>query len=125
MTFTISREAAQWQVHGEHGISSEAIFDRLTFGETNTRWRPRNYPLDVSDFRRCESLLRQVPGLRADLWKMASEHPVWAALIKRWDELVALMEEEIPDCFDPAARRTGSAPRAYELMRQIEDSADV
>ncbi len=115
----MSPAAIEWHLHGEHGISSEAIFDRLSFGGTSPRWNS-NHPLDPSDFRRCELLLRAVPEFRSRLSEMAAESPVWAALVSRWQEIAALLEEEVPGVYEGA---NGSAVRTYALMKAIEAAA--
>lgn len=109
-------EAVDWHLNGEHGISSRAIFNYLHFGAVGGKWYG-NWPQDPSDFRRCELLLKAVPVLRARLPEMAAVHPVWAALVARWDEIADLMEEE-------AREQTGLAPRTYTLMRDIIDSVE-
>jgi hypothetical protein len=114
---TLSADAVRWLTHGEQGISSKAIFHRLLLGETYDRWYP-NYPLDPDDFKRCEKLLRQVPELRPRLSEMAAVHPVWAGLVSRWDEIAALIEEEVPGVFDEG-RVNGWSRRGYELMDSI------
>ena len=107
-----------WRLYGEHGVSSEAIADRLQYGRTSPRFRGGNYPCDPGDFRRCELLLDAAPLMRLDLHLMAEESPAWAALVSRWDEIAALAEEECPSY---KASRRGSAPMTYELMRSIID----
>jgi hypothetical protein len=114
-------EAATWHLHGERGISSEAIFDRLTYGQTGGHWGS-NHPHDPSDFRRCELLLRAVPEFHERLSEMAAESPTWAALVTRWDEIAAVFEEECPDHLDAPKGRM--ADRTYELMRVVIDKAE-
>jgi hypothetical protein len=117
-------QAITWHLHGEHGISSQAIYDRLTYGVTQDRWGS-NYPHDPDDFRRCEVLLRRVPDFRERFSDMAGESPVWAALVSRWTEIATVFETECPGVYDESDRRTGRmAHRTYELMRSIIDHAE-
>jgi hypothetical protein len=109
----------EWFASGERGISSETIVMNLT-GRGRPKYGP-DVPCDPSDFRRCELLLREVPLLRLMLPKMAEQGPVWAALVERWDEIVATCEKEVPGCFD--GRVEGSAPRAYALIRECRGVA--
>jgi hypothetical protein len=110
-----------WLMFGERGASSEAIVMKLVYGRVNGGF---NDPADAGDFRRCELLLRQVPELRAEFPKMAEVSTRWAALVDRWDELVSLLEEEVPDVWERNGyRRGGQAPKTYELMRNIERNA--
>jgi hypothetical protein len=120
----ISSQAITWHLDGEHGISSEAIYDRLTYGVTTSYWGS-NYPHDPSDFRRCEVLLRRVPDFRSRFNEMANEGQVWAALVERWQEIAALLERECPGVFDESNRRPGRMAMAtYDLMRSIIDRAE-
>jgi hypothetical protein len=119
VTLEIPLEAVRWHLNGEKGISSDAIFDRLYFGRTNPRWS-HNWPHDPDDFRRCELLLREVPELRGRLPEMAAVHPVWARLVERWDEITALMEEEVPGVFEGTR---GQCPRSYSLIREAVEPA--
>ena len=108
----LSAAATEWLVSGEQGLSSKAMFHRLVLGR---RVRPFDYPHDPDDFRRCELLLREVPGLRERLPAMASAHPYWAALVRSWDRIVKTMEDESPGVFERPPR-TWSTGIAQDLM---------
>lgn len=115
-TFKLPIQAfAMWLATGERGISSETIASHLT-GVPIAKYR--DHPYDPSDFRRCERLLRAVPLARATFSSMAEVSPTWARFVERWDELVALAEEEVPGVFEGA---DGAAPRTYALMKQIRE----
>ena len=116
-------QAITWHLHGEHGISSEAIYDRLTYGLTNERWFT-NHPSDPDDFRRCELLLRAVPDFRERFADMADESPVWLALVRRWGEIADVFEAECPGVFTHELRPGAMALRTYGLMRSIIDEAE-
>jgi hypothetical protein len=73
-------------------------------------------PSDPDDFQRCERLLRRVPEFRERLNEMREASPIWAALVDHWDEIAALVEEEIPGVYTGAR---GSAPRTYALMKVV------
>ena len=45
------------------------------------------YPLDASDFWRCERLLDAVPEFRDMIGELAAVNRYWAALAPRWDEI--------------------------------------
>lgn len=100
------------------GLSSETMLARLVHGDPGRR----HHPHDPDDFGRCERFLRRNPHLRERLPFMADVSPEWAALVPRWNDIAALMEEEVPGCFD-SPDRWGRAPRAYALMRELLDSA--
>lgn len=75
----------KWLRSGTTGASAEAIVAHLADHGEQTG----NYPLDASDFGRCERLLKMVPGLRSKLSDMAEVNVYWAALVQRWDEIRA------------------------------------
>lgn len=52
-----------------------------------------------------------------DLHRMADVSDEWAALVPRWDLLVAAMEAEIPGVFDGPAR--GRAPVTCALIQHL------
>lgn len=113
----VDTDLIEWLAGGERGISSNAIVKRITGLSTGLRRRGMDYPLDPADFKRCEKLLRAVPALRPELHRMSDVSPVWAALVARWDEIAALLEEEAPGVYDGALSRR--APNTYALMRSI------
>jgi len=108
----------EWRLNGEHGISSEAIADRLQYGETSMVWRGSNYPRDPSDFRRCELLLRRAPSMRAGLPLMADQGPEWAALVKNWEAIAQMIESEVPGAFD-GRPPYALAYRSYAYMQYL------
>lgn len=112
-----------WLAQGERGISSETIVSRLT-GIPLNQFSTHNYPHDPDDFRRCELLLRAVPLARLHLPAMEDVSPQWARLVGAWDELVALMESEVPDVFTTRYPR-GSAPKTYRRMRQLIEQPNL
>lgn len=99
---TLSPAAAEWLVSGEQGISSRTMFNWLALGRRTAvlgGFSP-GHPYDFDDFQRCERLLRQVPELRPLLPRMASFDEEWAALVRRWDDIVRVAEEEVPGFFE-------------------------
>lgn len=112
-TFFLSDAAIQWLALGERGVSSEAIFAKLTgIPVRDYRWL-NTHPHDPDDLYRCRKLLEAVPEFRARLSEMATVSPVWAALVEHWDELCTLMDLEAPDW-----RMRGTwAPNTYQRMK--------
>lgn len=103
----------EWFHFGETGVSSRFIVDYLVHGHQP---RPFDAPVDPADFRRCELLLRAVPTLRLEFHRMANVSPRWEHLVKKWDGILGLIDEEVPGVWDSS---NGSAPRAYALMNVI------
>jgi len=116
----LSEAAIAWLAKGERGMSSEAMFERLT-GEKCTRESPSRdartaHPYDPDDLRRCRLLLEWVPELQPLLPSMAKVSPAWAGLVEAWDDICATMDAECPDWRNP--RRGSSAPKTYQLIKQ-------
>ena len=84
---------AWWRIDGQHSSAAHAITNRLEHapGEHRTP-----HPYTLYDWVCCEKLLRTVPTLRDDFHLMAAVSPQWAALLNRWDDLVASIEQEAP-----------------------------
>lgn len=111
---TLSDNAVMWLASGARGLSSETLFTFLT-GVDAEGDHGHNYPHDPADLRRCRLLLDQCPELVSCLPRVANAHPVWAALVARWDELCAVMDEENPEW----RQGRGSGPKTYALMKEI------
>lgn len=107
---TLPIQAIEWLRTGERGVSSEGIFGHLT-GIPIYQGRP-SPPTDPSDFRRCRLLVQAVPSFRSKLPRMAELGPQWKAIVDHWDELCAIMDEEIPN-------GTGHAPRLWDRMGEL------
>lgn len=105
-----------WLARGERGISSEAIVSHLTGETVGRNYGFSDHPYDAGDFRRCERLLRDHPLARMAFPAMATRSREWATLVEHWDELVALMEEEVPGVFE---HPRGSAPRTSRRMSEL------
>ena len=81
-------EWLQWLASGERGMSSEALFSRLTGIAMK---RPRfDHPWDVYDFGRCVMMLDACPSLAPHVADAADLSRTWAALISEWDGLVSM-----------------------------------
>ncbi len=112
---TISENANKWLEKGQRGISSEAIFSKLTGLNIVGHW---GYcpPSDPSDLVRCELLLRQVPEFRERMNEVAEMSAQWKALVDNWDELVQLLESEVPGVF---MGTFGKANKTYLRMLEL------
>jgi hypothetical protein len=75
----------------------------------------KSHPCDPGDFNRCLLLLEAVPEIRNQMDKIAAISDTWRKLVARWDE--------VEQCFlDEAGLnwwKANSAPKTYELMKQI------
>lgn len=90
---TLSDEAKTWLAIGEHGSSSRALFAATTGVTVKGLPHSQATPRDADDFRRCALLYESVTEVREKLHQAREMGPVWASLVDRWDDLMALYEE--------------------------------
>ena len=112
---TLQKKVAEWLANGvDVGMSSECIAFKLAFDIVPPR---KSYPNDVSDFRRCFTLLNKVPELREHFQKMAEVSPIWKNLVEHWNELETFYKEE---------QERGRCPKTYKLLKSlIENDPNV
>jgi hypothetical protein len=103
--------ALDWISGGDTGASSKAIWCVMM-------GRPDGgsaHPLDPGDVGRCFRLLERVPEWKARMHLMRGMGPYWDALVDRWDEIRACLEEECGIDFE----KSRVARKTYDLMRSI------
>lgn len=106
-------EEFAWLLGTDTGTSSKAIFMVLSQHTPLTLWTGKEHPAvpqDPSDFGRCYRLLQTFPSWRERLPKVAARFPEWLPLVREWDRLSRLYEEESP---------TGKCPKLYDLMQTL------
>lgn len=115
----LSDAARRWLAVGEQGLSSCAIFWRLTGVKPDYLDREDQFchPYDPGDLRRCLLLLEQVPEFKARIGEMAGCSPEWDALIESWDDLASTLDSEVPDWRSP--NPGGQASKTYDKMQTI------
>ena len=96
---TLHQRLIDWFVNGETGLSSSHMA-AVAAGVHGTG----DWPRDPSDLRRCVQLVRAVPEIKSHFSSIADSGPQWAAIIRNWDELAALVVAEMPNRFSAAAR---------------------
>ena len=96
-----------WITGHDTGISSETIWS-VMMGCKPPAWNAP--PQDPSDFGRCYRLLIEFPAWRSRLGEVAIRHPEWDALVRHWDELETLWEQESP---------SGKCPLLYRRMNEV------
>lgn len=85
---------AHWLLHGERGLSSEAMCKALYGVPACAR---QDHPRDGDDFRRCVLFLDQTES-RSDpnLWKqLRALSAEWAALVAHWAEIETLLKDDL------------------------------
>lgn len=106
-------KVASWLRDGERGASSNAMCKRI-FGIPSDAGT--NHPHDPGDLRRC-LLFLDAAEEHDKVSLMADVSEEWKRLVCRWDELIALFEEEI-------AGGSKSAPTTYSLMKEIQGGGE-
>lgn len=98
----------EWASGRDTGTSSLTIYSILTglpspHGHYSVPWDP-------ADFGRCYRLLKLFPAWRGRLGEVAEKEPTWKPLVREWDALTRLYEEELPK---------GKAPKLYDRMKEL------
>jgi hypothetical protein len=113
---SIEAKIAHWFATGHVGVSSRTMASFLGLG---IRKGDYSHPHDPDDLDRCLQLLEAVPELRPYIANLAALSPEWEALVRRWDEIERSHLDEVGLRWTKANR----APKTYELMRSVIDSA--
>lgn len=111
---SVSERLFYWTINGDTGSSSRAIAARLGRAPELAHNDGKAHPLDVADLRRCLLLLRRIPEFHRGIAGMTEVSPVWARIVSRFDELVALLEEETGSGLHRVA-----APRTAALLAAL------
>lgn len=91
----ISERASFWLKHGEQGMSSKAIFQRLGRHQFDKDYR--NHPSDPDDFKRCYKLLEMIPEWKPLIGEMASVSNEWSNLSDNWTKLTDMYEKNVKE----------------------------
>lgn len=102
----LDTRAKQWIVGRDTGTSSKLIWSVMQMVEPDYT----DPPADPDDFGRCYRLLKLIPEWRPNLGLVAQQYKEWFALVREWDELTALYEEELP---------SGRCPKLYDRMQAL------
>ena len=112
----VNERAMSWIVGHHVGSSSRAIWAHMMdAGEPDWGW---SHPHDPDDLFRCLRLLDFIPEWKPRLPEMAARSEAWAALVGKWDEIVASFDSEFGA--EPHRRGTG---KTYNLMRNVIEGA--
>lgn len=98
----------EWFDGPDTGVSSKAIWHVMM--ETAAP-RETRLPQDPDDFGRCYRLLRAFPAWRNRLAEVADKLPAWAPLVREWDALSSLWEQESP---------SGECPKLYAILWALQ-----
>lgn len=109
---SIFERATRWIVSDDTGSSSKAIWAHMMCAPDSGGDRSR-YPSDPDDLGRCLRLLELIPEWAPRITEMAQYSPGWFGLISSWDEIAAMMAEEVGVNWHKGT----SAPRTYRAMK--------
>lgn len=115
-TRKLEADALAWASGLHVGISSATIYTVMMGQKPKMESTIGFPPSDPSDLGRCLRLLRIRPDWRPRLQEVADRFPKWQTLVDHWDEIEALMEEEVGWDWSKGQR----APRTYERMKAME-----
>lgn len=86
---TIEENKNWWLKHGEHGMSSEAMFAVLSMNEGDRKLKGNlSHPCDPDDFKRCSQLLQAVPQWKTELYKLKPISKTWSNLVDNWENWI-------------------------------------
>jgi len=92
----LSIHAQMWIASCKGGLSSYALFYKAT-GISLTDASNDAHPHDAADFKRCRILLDNVPETSDTLNKMTKVSDAWEKLVRNWEEICNLMDNEAPN----------------------------
>ncbi len=119
MATSIGERAQWWAINGEHGNSSETIWNIFALGsdfkfnyesikEVVLPLPKYSHPCDPDDFRRCYLLLKAIPEWKLEFHKLRALSSVWEKLVDNWDTLETLLLEQM---------ETEKTNSMYEIMQ--------
>lgn len=103
-----------WVMGSDTGVSSRTIWAAM-MGADMPDWRS-GVPVDVDDFGRCHRLLAQFPEWRARMPEVAARFPLWAGIVREWDELTAMYVEDLPH---------GWSDRMFRRLMELREEAMI
>lgn len=103
----------EWIISDDTGISSKTIWAvMMDCVPEEYPWHKFDVPHDPSDFGRCYRLLQKFPEWKARLEEVAAQFTKWIPMVREWDALTALYEEEIQN-------ESKRAPKLYAKMQEL------
>ena len=102
----VPRTPEEWARGRDTGTSSMTIYSAMT-GRPIER---AEIPHDPDDFGRCYRLLQLFPAWKFRLGDVAGKYPEWEPLVRNWDCLETIYEEE---------SKSGSCPKLYAKMMEL------
>lgn len=104
----------QWLTSGDRDLSSESMVRAYMKLGPMEGYKFYDFPRYSSNFGRCYRLLKLAPEIKKGFPELASNHPVWKALLESWGELEALYLRDL---------ELGSSKEFYDLIKSIRKEA--
>jgi hypothetical protein len=102
-------------VNEVQGLSSKTIYKYMT-GEKC--YVDSHYPLDVDDWERCRALLLCFPEWKTRLLEMSVISSRWKILVKNWDEIENLYNDDISN-YGNNAYKVGKCDNYIRTLHKI------
>lgn len=104
--------AEEWLVGRDTGTSSKTIYHVMMGYAIKRSPYQFDVPHDPDDFGRCYRLLKLFPAWRERIAEVATALPEWGPLVREWEQLEKLYEEE-------SHKPNGLAPKLYATMQTL------
>lgn len=104
---TTERRALLWLAGDDSGMSSIAIVHHMLGMESDG-----SFPWDPSDLGRCLRMLELFPEWKPRIGEMARYSEQWARISAKWDELAAMMADEVGIDWSKGKK----APKTYAAL---------
>jgi hypothetical protein len=102
----------EWILSSDTGVSSRAIW-AVMMGATNVKMTfGFDIPHDPADFGRCYRLLELFPLWKLRLGEVSDLFPKWGPMVREWEKMTALYEEEHGNSY---------CPKLYDFMQSLRN----
>lgn len=106
------KKLGEWLANGDIGISSKTMA-AIALGAKTGNF---NAPYDPSDFNRCYKLVERVPSIRNSFDQISQIVPVFAGILREWDELCVLFNSE---------KDSGMCRKTYARIKELRAESEV
>jgi hypothetical protein len=107
------KSAMAWMAGDDCGASSESIL-MTALGQVPRHGVSR--PYDPADLGRCIRMMKLLPWVREIAFPKLSAYRQWKPFIEHWDEIAAMMKNEVGINWEKGKM----ANKTYERMKEIE-----
>lgn len=132
--YRLEESFVQWLASGERGTASNYLAQTITGIKCGVLGDHENSMMGmVEELRKCRLLFEMCPSIFAKFKTMKHEYFGWQNLANKWEELCAVMDEEIPNWREkvfstqngPRADKTEAAIQAIRRNGSLTDAKQV